>query len=101
MLEGDMVWLIDAFVSFKKGSGFFYYRCSAGETVKHNFRSCVWSILLAFVFVDAFSLYAAEPPKDPILRIESGMHTAMIPRIGLDAENRYLVTASNEEQECS
>ena len=97
MLEGDMVWLIDAFVSFKKGSGFFYYRCSAGETVKHNFRSCVWSILLAFVFVDAFSLYAAEPPKDPILRIESGMHTAMIPRIGLDAENRYLVTASNDK----
>jgi WD40 repeat protein len=41
--------------------------------------------------------YAAEPPKDPILRIETGMHTARIERIGLDAENRYLVTGSPDK----
>jgi hypothetical protein len=35
---------------------------------------------------------AAEPPADPILRIESGMHSAVISRIGTDAASRYLVT---------
>ncbi|MBF0564581.1 MAG: caspase family protein [Nitrospirae bacterium] len=35
-----------------------------------------------------------DVPKEPILRIETGMHTAMITRIGIDAGNRYLVTAS-------
>ena len=37
---------------------------------------------------------AAEPPKEPILKIETGMHTAQIGRIGVDDANRYLVTAS-------
>jgi WD40 repeat protein len=41
--------------------------------------------------------FAAEPPKDPILRIETGMHTAWIGRIGLDAENRYLITGSHDK----
>ena len=31
-----------------------------------------------------------EPPKEPILRIETGMHTATIRRIGVDAAGRYL-----------
>ncbi len=38
--------------------------------------------------------YAAQPLQDPILRIETGMHTAGIDRIGIDVENRYLVTGS-------
>ncbi len=41
--------------------------------------------------------WAGEPPKAPILRIETGMHTAMITRISTDAENRYLVTGSNDK----
>lgn len=41
--------------------------------------------------------FAAEVPKDPILRIETGMHTAWIERIGLDAENRYLITGSHDK----
>jgi WD40 repeat protein len=40
---------------------------------------------------------AAEPPTAPILRIETGMHTAMINRIGADAEGRYAVTASDDK----
>ncbi len=35
-----------------------------------------------------------EPSRQPILRIETGMHTAPIYRIGVDAANRFLVTAS-------
>jgi len=41
--------------------------------------------------------WAGEPPKAPILHIETGMHTAMITRISTDAENRYLVTGSNDK----
>jgi len=35
-----------------------------------------------------------QPPKEPILRIETGMHTAAIRRIGVDAKERVLVTGS-------
>jgi WD40 repeat protein len=38
-----------------------------------------------------------EPSREPILRIETGMHTATIKRIGVDAANRYLVTASDDK----
>ncbi len=38
----------------------------------------------------------AEPPREPILRIETGMHTAGITRIGVDA-GRYLVTGSADK----
>lgn len=40
---------------------------------------------------------AGQPPTQPILRIETGMHTAAIRRIGIDRENRYLVTASDDK----
>ncbi|WP_179131178.1 peptidoglycan-binding protein, partial [Candidatus Entotheonella palauensis] len=42
-------------------------------------------------------LRAGEPPVTPFLRIETGMHTAPIRRIGVDAANRYLVTASHDK----
>src|SRR5205085_7625683 len=34
---------------------------------------------------------SSEPSRQPMLRIETGMHTAVINRIGIDRENRYLV----------
>jgi WD40 repeat protein len=40
---------------------------------------------------------AAEPPADPILRIDPGMHTAPIERIAVDARGRWLVTASTDK----
>lgn len=36
----------------------------------------------------------SEFPKDPILRIETGMHTASIRRIAVDNSGKWLVTAS-------
>ena len=36
----------------------------------------------------------ACPSQDPILRIETGMHTAAIQRIGVDRECRLLATGS-------
>ncbi len=41
--------------------------------------------------------YGAEPSGEPLLRIETGIHTAMIGRIAIDAENRYIVTASDDK----
>ena len=35
--------------------------------------------------------------REPVLRIETGMHTAAITEIGIDATNRFLVTASYDK----
>jgi len=40
---------------------------------------------------------ATEPPAEPFLRIEAGMHTAAIKRIAADATGRYLVTGSTDK----
>ena len=40
---------------------------------------------------------AAEPPTEPILRIETGLHTAPIRRITTDAEGRWLATVSDDK----
>ena len=58
--------------------------------------SCITIIptVLMLVLPCVGSSRAGEPPKEPILRIETGGHTARIERIGIDAADRYLVTAS-------
>ncbi|MCS7014167.1 MAG: caspase family protein [Chloroherpetonaceae bacterium] len=58
--------------------------------------------LFFLVLLYALPLFAqeeerADVPKDPILRIETGMHTAIINRIGVDAAQRFLVTASQDK----
>ena len=40
---------------------------------------------------------AAEPPSAPLLRIETGMHTAHVARVATDAQNRFAVTASTDK----
>lgn len=37
---------------------------------------------------------AAEPPTDPILRIDAGRHSALISKLATDAKSRWLVSAS-------
>lgn len=54
----------------------------------------VFSILLVSF---GFSAWAEEIPTDPILRIETGMHSVMINRIGIDRAERILVTASDDK----
>ncbi len=41
--------------------------------------------------------HAAEPPTAPMLRIETGMHTAPISRIDVDRSGRWLVSASDDK----
>src|SRR5438067_2514941 len=38
--------------------------------------------------------FAEEPSEKPVLRVETGMHAANIPRISTDAKGRWLATAS-------
>jgi WD40 repeat protein len=57
--------------------------------------------LVLMLAVWDFTAFAAgqvqNPPTEPILRIETEMHTAKTLRIGVDAENRFLVTASDDK----
>lgn len=43
------------------------------------------------------SLRAAEPPSEPMLRIEAGMHTAAFRGVGTDVAGRWVVTASDDK----
>lgn len=53
---------------------------------------------IPFVFaLLAFAFALNAQPTEPILRIETGMHTAIIRRIGTDAANRFLLTASEDK----
>ena len=57
-------------------------------------RSLVLALGLLTLTVN---VHAGEPPREPFLRIETGMHTAPIRRISVDAAERYLVTASHDK----
>lgn len=56
-------------------------------------------LFFACLALQCFSLasFAAAPPKEPLLRMETGRHTAMIKAIGTDAAGRWLVTASEDK----
>ena len=56
-------------------------------------RRLFWVVCLHWIS----AALAAEPPADPILRIDAGMHTAAIKRIAVDAEGHWLVTASEDK----
>ena len=58
-------------------------------------RRGVGSILLSVCLI-APSL-GAEPTTEPLLRLETGMHTAAIRRIATDRDGRWAVTASEDK----
>ena len=53
--------------------------------------------LLLSGLIPTTSLNAADLPAAPLLRIETGMHTAVIKRIGVDKAGRWLVSASEDK----
>lgn len=53
--------------------------------------------LLAALSAQPSSVFAQQPSSQPVLRLETGMHTAVIMHIGVDAAGRFLVTASNDK----
>ena len=58
----------------------------------------VWLLgIVMAALVSAPDGQATEPPAEPLLRIEAGMHTAMIRSIDTDAAGRIAVTASDDK----
>lgn len=53
-------------------------------------------VFILLLFIPTF-LFGWEPPSEPILRVETGMHTAPIWRVDADIEERFLVTASDDK----
>jgi WD40 repeat protein len=57
----------------------------------------LWAALVGFSRSNFAAAQTAYPPTTPFLRIETGMHTAPITRIDIDAAERFLVTASDDK----
>jgi WD40 repeat protein len=58
---------------------------------------CLRILSIASVLVAALFGQDAYPPSKPLLRIETGMHTAAIRRIDTDSAGRFAVTASDDK----
>lgn len=54
-------------------------------------------ILGLFLIGMATAASAAELPKEPQLRIDGGMHTAVIRRLDVSADGKFLVTGSEDK----
>lgn len=52
------------------------------------------ALLLAFV---PCSLWPLDASREPVLRIEAGMHTARVNQVAADASGRFLATASHDK----
>jgi len=59
-----------------------------------NLKRKITPLLLTLIL---FSLKLYTQSTEPILKIETGMHTALIRRIGIDSAERYLVTGSDDK----
>ena len=57
-----------------------------------------WAALVLILAAPAGPAWAQTgPPTEPIPRIETGMHTVVINRIGVDRDCRVLVTGSDDK----
>jgi WD40 repeat protein len=59
-------------------------------------KKVVLSISILLILILNGRVYSAEVPKEPILQMETGMHTALIYRLAIDAQNQFLVTGSSD-----
>src|ERR1051325_4267164 len=59
----------------------------------------IQALLLALLVLSALPsrATAAEPPTEPVLTIEAGVHTAGVRRVAVDAAGRYLVSGSDDK----
>ena len=68
-----------------------------GATVPIRRRRFRVGPIVLLVLLGALSALAAEPTTEPLLRLETGMHTAIINRVATDAQGRWAVTASDDK----
>ncbi len=55
------------------------------------------ALLLLCLTLAVSALWAGEPPDEPMLRLETGRHTAAIWQIASDVRGRWLATASDDK----
>jgi len=60
-------------------------------------KKTVLSISMLFVLIFTGELHSSGISNEPFLRIEMGMHTSMITGIGVDAQNQFIVTGSQDK----
>lgn len=53
--------------------------------------------ILPFVFLILLLIAASANAAEPVLRIDAGMHTATIRRVGVDSKGKMLATASDDK----
>lgn len=54
-------------------------------------------LYLSLCIALASPVWAGEPPTAPMLRIEAGMHTALIRKLDVDGQGLYVVTGSDDK----
>jgi len=52
---------------------------------------------MLFTLVLAGRVYSSGVPEEPMLRMEMGMHSAWITSIGIDPQNQFIVTGSQDK----
>ena len=65
-----------------------------GATMRKTYRFMVLFVLALIVTILTERAYSSGVPEEPILRMEMGMHSTVIPCIAVDAQNRFIVTGS-------
>ena len=74
---------------------------SSSMPIKALKRRINWPELLLILILSLFlfdqKTLSSEVPKEPFLRIEVGMHTSIISSIGVDAQNQFIVTGSQDK----
>jgi WD40 repeat protein len=56
-----------------------------------------WHIVISILIILCLHANTYTQPKDPILRIETGMHTVSGERISTDADGKYLLSCSDDK----
>ena len=82
--------------SFGKKGGF-QYKCRKGGACVGYFIHKIWFEEFGTAGPSSRIDDGLEPPRDPILRLETGTHSAALWTVDVDAESRYLVTGSNDK----
>ncbi|TAL33637.1 MAG: hypothetical protein EPN93_13545 [Spirochaetes bacterium] len=55
------------------------------------------ALIAALALLCAPPLRAGEPTKDPILRLNTGMHTGALKRMDVDAQGKYMVSCADDK----
>ena len=91
---------------FSEECGVSYFGSDAGSEnnsteVGIAMRKISWPIILFVLALIALILneraYSSGAPEEPVLRLEIGMHSAWITSIGVDTENKFIVTGSQDK----